>query len=278
VAARSRRDYYAVLGVPHGADRDTIRRAFRTLAAEWHPDVSVDPEAVERFREIAEAYEVLSRPDARERYDRYGFDPRGVGGFSSGVGSPAGMFDDLLDLAAAFKRSGRGADVAVDVEVGSEHAAGGGPRGVRYAALTVGPTCHGEGGAPGSNRVACADCAGRGRRRNGSGGSARLEVCEACRGTGRVHAEACGRCDGVGRFEAERAVLIEIPSGSLEGDEVRVAGEGHAGGRNAEPGDLVVTVHLGPDPARRRLGLLVGAGVACVVVVVVLIVVLLSLD
>ena len=76
VAARSRRDYYAVLGVPHGADRTTIRRAFLTLAAEWHPDVSVDPEAVERFREIAEAYEVLSRPDTRERYDRYGFDPR----------------------------------------------------------------------------------------------------------------------------------------------------------------------------------------------------------
>jgi molecular chaperone DnaJ len=102
-------------------------------------------------------------------------------------------------------------------------------------------------------------------------------VCEACRGTGRVHAEACGRCDGVGRFEAERAVLIEIPSGSLDGDEVRVADEGHAGGRNAEPGDLVVTVHIGPEPARGRLGLLVGAGVACVVVVVVLIVVLLSL-
>jgi molecular chaperone DnaJ len=279
VAARSRRDYYAVLGVQHGADRDTIRRAFRTLAAEWHPDVSDDPEAVERFREIAEAYEVLSRPDARERYDRYGFDPRGVGGFTASAAGTAGMFDDLLDLAAAFKRAGgRGTDVAVEALVTPEGAEQGGRKGVRYTALTVCPACHGEGGAPGSARVACAACGGRGRRRNGSEGSARLSLCDACRGSGRVHAEPCPRCDGAGRFESERVALVEIPAGTDDGDELRIAGEGNAGGRNAEPGDLLVTVRIGARPAGRRLRLLAAVTAACAVAVVVLIVVFLTLD
>jgi molecular chaperone DnaJ len=279
VAARSRRDYYAVLGVPHGSDRDTIRRAFRSLAAEWHPDVSDDPEALDRFREIAEAYEVLSRPDTRERYDRYGFDPRGMGGFSTATGSASGMFDDLLDLAAAFKRAGgRGGDVAVEVHVEAADAEKGGRRGVRYTALTVCPACHGEGGAPGSARVACTDCGGRGRRRDGAERASRLELCGTCRGSGRVQAEPCGRCEGAGRFESERAVLVEVPSATTNGDVLRVVGEGNAGGRSAEPGDLLVTVHVGPERAARTLRLIAAATVACVVVVVVLVVVFLTLE
>jgi molecular chaperone DnaJ len=275
VAARSRRDYYAVLGVPHGASRETIRRAFRTLAAEWHPDVSDDPEAVERFREIAEAYEVLSRPDTRERYDRYGFDPRGVGGFSSGAGSASGMFDDLLDLAAAFKRAGgRGTDVAVEVHVAPGDAAKGGRRGVRYTALTVCPACHGEGGVPGSARVACAECGGRGRRRGPNDGPTRLELCSSCRGSGRVHAEPCLRCEGAGRFESERAARVEIPPRSADGDELRVPGAGNAGGRNAEPGDLVVTVRVGQGSARKRASLLVAAAGAAAVAATVVVLVL----
>ena len=263
MAARLRRDYYAVLGVPHGATRETIRRAFRTLAAEWHPDVSDDPEAVERFREIAEAYEVLSRPDTRERYDRYGFDPRGVGGFSGAAGSSAGMFDDLLDLAAAFRRAGgKGTDVAVEVEVPPGDARRGARRGVRYTALTLCPACRGEGGAPGSARVACAECGGRGRRRVTEEGSGRSGLCSACRGSGRAHAEPCPRCEGAGRFESERAVLVEIPPGTVDGEVLRVAGGGNAGGRNAEPGDLVVTLRIGRRPRRRRVWLLAGAALA----------------
>lgn len=258
MAARSRRDYYAVLGVPHGATRETIRRAFRSLAAEWHPDVSDDPEAVERFREIAEAYEVLSRPEARERYDRYGFDPRGVGGFSGAAGSAAGMFDDLLDLAAALKQAGgRGSDAVVEMTVAPADAARGGRRGVRYTALTLCPACRGEGGSPGSARVACPDCGGRGRV--AGEGPARLGLCGSCRGSGRVHAEPCPRCQGAGRFESERAVLVEIPRGSADGDEVRVAGAGNAGGRNAASGDLVVTLRVERQPRRKRLWLLAAA-------------------
>jgi molecular chaperone DnaJ len=279
VAAGSRRDYYAVLGVQHGASRDAIRRAFRSLAAEWHPDVSDDPEAIERFREIAEAYEVLSRQDARERYDRYGFDPRGVGGFPAGAAGAAGMFDDLLDLAAAFRRAGgRGADVAVEVDVPRADAARGGRRGVRYTALTVCPACHGEGGSPGSARVACAECEGRGRKGRGPGGSARLELCGSCRGSGRVYARPCGRCEGAGRFESERAVLVDVPAGTEDGEVLRVDGEGNAGGRNAEPGDLVVTVHLRPAGELRRVRALALGAAACAVVGIAVLAVVLALD
>jgi molecular chaperone DnaJ len=279
VAARSRRDYYAVLGVQHGAGRDAIRRAFRALAAEWHPDVSDDPEAIERFREIAEAYEVLSRQDARQRYDRYGFDPRGVGGFSGGAAGAPGMFDDLLDLAAAFRRAGgRGADVAVEVGVPPADAARGGRRGVRYTALTVCPACHGDGGLPGSARVACGECEGRGRKGGGPGGSARLELCGSCCGSGRVHARPCGRCAGAGRFESERAVLVEVPAGTEDGDELRVAGEGNAGGRNGEPGDLLVTVRIEAAGDRRRLRALALGTAVCTVAGIAALAVVLALD
>jgi molecular chaperone DnaJ len=279
VAARSRRDYYAVLGVPHGASHDTIRRAFRGLAAEWHPDVSDDPEAIERFHEIAQAYEVLSRPDARARYDRYGFDPRGVGGFPGGAASADGMFDDLLDLAAAFRRAGgRGTDVAVEAHVTPADAARGARRGVRYTALTVCLACHGEGGVSGSALVACAACDGRGRTGGGADGSPRLELCGSCRGSGRVHARPCARCEGAGRFECERVALLEVPAGTDDGDELRLTGEGNAGGRTAAPGDLLVTIRIEPAHEKRRLRLLGAVAAACAVVAGALVAVLLALD
>jgi molecular chaperone DnaJ len=279
MATRPKRDYYAVLGVARSADRETIRRAFRSLVSEWHPDVSDDPEAPERFREIAEAYEILSRPDARRRYDRYGFDPRGVGGFEPGSAGGQELFDDIADLLQSFARPGRrGGDVRVELEVDGAEALRGARKPVRYRALTECRACGGEGGMPGSAQVRCGDCDGRGRVRDaGEGGRpAHLRVCRRCRGAGRVPDPPCGQCDGAGRFDAERALLVDIPAGTADGDEVRVAGEGNAGGTGAAPGDVVVAIRLRPAPDPRRFRLVAAAGSLLAAGLIVLVVVLLT--
>jgi molecular chaperone DnaJ len=276
VATRKGSDYYAVLGVPRNADRDAIRRAFRSLASEFHPDVSPDPNAVERFLEIAEAYEVLSRPEARARYDRFGFDPRAVSDFAAADTDFSRLFQDLLDLASAVQPSGRrGNDVAVELEVDFSEAHKGSSRGVHYSALSVCIVCAGAGGAPRSTMVACTDCDGRGRIREG-GGSGRpshLRVCATCRGTGRCPSTPCAECDGAGRLEVERALLVEIPPDTRDGEEIRIPGEGNAGSSGGEPGDAVITVRVRPardTPLARRLaaaGAICGLGLLAYVIV-----------
>jgi molecular chaperone DnaJ len=282
VATRPKRDYYSVLGVSRTADRDAIRRAFRMLAAEWHPDVSEDPSAPDRFREIAEAYEVLSRADTRERYDRYGFDPRGVGGFESRPGSAFGLFDDLLDLAATFPRPGRrGADVSAIAEVEFLEAIRGTERGVRYTALTVCPVCGGDGAGPGNTRIGCQVCGGRGRIREGGEGTDKpfhLRLCADCRGSGRVNSVLCPECDGTARFEAQRVLLVDIPAGAEDGQELRIPGEGNAGGPGGEPGDVILTVHVRPPHDPRGLRRLAMAGAAVGVGLLVFLVVFLATD
>jgi molecular chaperone DnaJ len=282
VATRPRRDYYAVLGVARNADRDTIRRAFRLLASELHPDVSDDPMAVDRFREVTEAYEVLSRPATRARYDRYGFDARGVGGFTSGWGSASSLFDDLFG-AASFQQPARpGSDIHVEISVDYEDAIRGASRAVRYRARATCVACGGSGGAPGSARNVCGECGGRGRLREHGGAGARgafhLRSCAACSGTGRRFATSCRECDGEGRPELERALLLDIPPGTESGTEIRVEGEGDPGAGGGEPGDVVVTVVVRPPqdaPLFRRLA---AAGAICGIGLLVLVVVYVFFD
>jgi molecular chaperone DnaJ len=280
VATRPGRDYYAVLGVARTADRATIRRAFRSLASELHPDVSADPNSAERFRELAEAYEVLSSPDARARYDRLGFDPRGLGDLASRQTDLSRLFEDLLDLAGGAPRAGkRGSDVAAEIEIDPADVHRGVRRAVHYAALTVCIACGGSGAGADGSQVTCPDCGGRGRIRDvgGSGRPHHLRVCAACRGSGRRPASPCAECDGAGRLEIERVLLVEVARDTHDGAELRVVGEGNAGWAGGEPGDLVVTVRVrAPSDATlmRRiaaLGALCGLGLLAFVVVMVVI-------
>jgi molecular chaperone DnaJ len=261
VSTRARRDYYEVLGIPRDADRETIRRAFRTLAAEVHPDVSDDPAALDRFREIAEAYEVLSRRDSRDRYDRFGFEPRGVGTFephaTARARPSARLFDDLI--ASAVRDAARGDDVVVELELTAEDAARGSSRGVRFRTSERCETCRGLGAAPGTARVRCPECAGRGRvREEAAAGGFHLRSCGRCGGTGFQILTPCEACAGTGRTARERSLLVELPPGVQAGDEIRVAGKGHAGEEGGEPGDVVVRVVILPapdSPAARRVAL-----------------------
>jgi molecular chaperone DnaJ len=266
VATRPGRDYYAVLGVARTADRATIRRAFRALASELHPDVSDDPNSAERFRELAEAYEVLSRPEARARYDRLGFDSRGLGDLAARHTDLSRLFEDLLDLAGAAQRPGkRGSDVATELEVSAADAHRGIRRAAHYTALTVCIACEGTGAGAGGSQVTCAQCGGRGRIRDagGSGRPSHLRLCAACRGSGRRAASPCRECDEAGRLEIERVLLVEVPPGTEDGDEFRIVGEGNVGGPGGEPGDLVLTLRVQPVGETTFIRRIAAAGALC---------------
>jgi molecular chaperone DnaJ len=252
VLTRATRDYYAILGVPRDADTEAIKKAFRSLAAVYHPDVSTEPDAGERFREILEAYEVLSSVDARARYDRRGFSrpasPPRRRGRSPAPKAPDPL-DDLFDLVVPAPAPGeRGADVLVDVRLDAAQARRGASRGVRYTAWASCETCAGAGAPPGSRRRTCPRCSGSGRVREpgeaSSGRLIRLRACAGCRGLGRLVDDPCKECAGRGRLEVERAVLVRFDPRTREGAEVRLEGMGHAGGRGAPAGDLVVRVSI----------------------------------
>ena len=238
--ARAKRDYYAVLGVPRDAGRDALRKAYRALASEHHPDISDDPRAEECFREIAEAYEVLSRPESRARYDRLGHrrDATGLRRRSA-----EGLFDDLFGGAppGSPPRPGqRGADVGVPVQLASSDAEHGVRRGIRYTAEAVCDSCAGIGTGPGGVRCTCPACHGSGHVREAGAGRAgpvlRFQPCGTCRGAGRIATIPCSDCGGAGRLDEERALLVSVPPGAREGDVLTIPGAGHAGGPGGEPG------------------------------------------
>jgi molecular chaperone DnaJ len=276
--ARARRDYYTVLGVSRDADREAIKKAFRALATEHHPDVSGSPEADERFREIREAYEVLSRPESRARYDRFG--QRAERRPNHTAASPAGgLFDDLVWQAATTPRPGqRGLDVAVTAEVGFVEAAKGTTLPVRYMAVAHCLECGGTGAGPGGARHLCSACEGAGRQRESvrdADRRFRYRPCVRCGGAGYVVSEPCGACEGQGRVEEERTRLLVVAPGTKDTARLRFAGEGHAGGRGAEPGDLVVRLRVAGPPDAPVLRHLALGGVAFGIGLVVLVLVLL---
>jgi len=251
VLTRAARDYYAVLGVRRDADRVAIKKAFRTLAATYHPDVCGDPNASERFKEIVEAYEVLSNPDSRARYDRRGFSrrPSHAARRHRASAPAADRLDDLFDLVKP--RPGEpGRDIVVEVELAADEARHGAFRGVRYAAVGDCVECDGSGGRPGSRSSTCLACGGSGRARevveSADGRRLRLHACARCRGLGRIVEDPCPLCAGRGRLDEERALLIRFPSGATDGSELRLTGQGSAGGEGGEAGDVVVRVRVRP--------------------------------
>ena len=262
--ATTERDYYELLGVARGASEADIKKAFRGLARELHPDVSEAPDAQDRFREVVEAYEVLSKPETRELYDRYGHAGLRSGGFQPGQFD----FGSLSDLFAAFfgddlmggraRRGGRGADLVAGVEIELTEAATGVKRDVPFQVAVTCTHCGGDGAEPGTEITTCPTCAGTGRLQQVSrsvfGEFVRTQACPTCGGTGQKIEHPCTVCRGEGRVLEERTIEVEIPRGIHDGQQIRIGGEGHAGLLGARAGDVYVQVHVRADPRFVREG------------------------
>jgi len=264
--ATTDRDYYELLGVGRQASEAEIKRAFRRLARELHPDVSDEPDAQERFREVVEAYEVLSKTETRELYDRYGHAGLRSGGFQAGHVD----FGNLADLFSAFfgddspfgARAGggraRGADLAATVEIELVEAAHGVTREIPFEAAVTCTRCGGDGAEPGSEITTCPSCNGSGRlqqvTRSVFGEFVRTQACPTCSGSGRKIEEPCTECRGAGRVVEERTLPVEIPAGIHHGQQIRLTGEGHAGLVGGAAGDVYVEVRIRPDERFVREG------------------------
>ena len=258
-------DYYEVLGVDRGASEKEIKKAFRALARELHPDVNKhDPEAENKFKQAAEAYEVLSDSERRATYDRYGHEGLRTGGWQSraqGFGSVEDLFQAFFGGGGAFGGDifGRGepaggGDVGVAVELTLDEVLTGVERQIAYDAVTVCENCHGNGAEPGTPIVTCPRCDGVGQLRRvvrtPLGQMATAAPCDA----GKVAEVPCVECDGRGRLAGRKSVTIEIPAGIEDGQRVRLRGGGHAGEPGARAGDLFVEVRIAADERFERDG------------------------
>jgi molecular chaperone DnaJ len=262
--ATAERDYYELLGVARDASEVDIKKAFRRLARELHPDVSTAPDAEERFREVVEAYEVLSKSETRELYDRYGHAGLRGGGFQPGnfdFGSLSDLFsaffgDDILGGGRSSRS--RGADLAASVTIDLAEAATGTKREVPFQVAVTCSHCDGDGAEPGSEVTTCPTCAGVGRlqqvTRSVFGEFVRTQTCPTCAGTGRHIETPCTVCDGAGRVLEERRLEVTIPPGIHDGQRIRLSGEGHAGVLGARAGDVYVQVQIRRDPRFVREG------------------------
>jgi molecular chaperone DnaJ len=265
------RDYYEVLGVTHNADDATVKKAFRQLARKLHPDVNAhDPDAEEKFKEAAEAYEVLSDPERRRLYDSYGHEGLRSGGFApnfEGFGSISDLFSAFFGAGgfdAAFggtrARGGpmQGGDVAVAVAIDLADAAHGKRVEVVYDATGRCDTCHGNGAEPGTPIVTCSRCQGAGQiqrvARTRFGQMVRTQLCDVCGGEGRIPRSPCPTCQGRGMVVGEHHVAVDVPPGISDGQRIRLSGRGHAGERGGPSGDLYVVVRVQEDERFLRDG------------------------
>jgi molecular chaperone DnaJ len=268
----TQRDYYDILGVPRGATDDEIKRSFRKLAQQWHPDVNTSAEADNRFKEINEAYQVLSDPQRRQAYDMFGpaaagaggagFDPFGGFGTAGGAGNFQGfgdIFDAFFSGATGGARRPRvptGADLRYDLELTFAESISGAEKEIEFTALGQCETCHGSGAEPGTSPITCPKCQGTGELRNVRstilGQIVNVTPCDRCRGTGKIVETPCPTCHGDGRLERKRTLRVTIPPGIDDGHQIRLSGEGEAAPRGGVPGNLYVVVHVTPHRELRR--------------------------
>ena len=262
------RDYYETLGVDRSADDATIKKAFRKLARELHPDVNAhDPDAEEKFKEAAAAYEVLNDPERRRLYDSYGEDGlrgRGYAPDMDAFGSVSDLFSAFFGGGSGFDvfggggggRRGRGgamqgADVVATASIDLAESAHGKTVEIAYEAAAMCPRCSGNGAEPGTPIVTCATCDGTGQHqrvaRTAFGQLVRTAVCEVCGGDGRIPETPCSECDGAGMVAEQRRVAVDIPAGIADGQRIRLTRRGHAGQYGGPAGDLYVVVRVADD-------------------------------
>ena len=260
----SKRDYYEVLGVNKGASDDDLKKAYRRLAMKFHPDRNPDDKSAEaQFKEVKEAYEILSEPNKRAAYDQYGHagvDPSMGGGFGGFGGGGAGGFDFGNIFEEIFRGGGgggfsgggrgrrsqvyRGADLRYDLEVSLEEAAKGSQTRIRIPTETNCETCKGSGAKPGTSSKTCGTCKGSGQVRMQQGFFSVQQTCPHCHGSGKVIEDPCTDCHGRGRKRENKTLEIKIPAGVNDGDRIRLSGEGEAGVNGGPSGDLYVQISL----------------------------------
>jgi molecular chaperone DnaJ len=261
------RDPYEVLGVERDADEQQIKKAFRALAMELHPDVNAhDPRAEEKFKEAAEANEILSDPERRATYDRYGHEGLRSGGYApnfDAFGSISDLFETFFGGGGGGAFGGRsgpaaGGDLAVAVEIDLLQAAQGAKVQIEYEAIERCEHCHGNGAEPGTPIETCERCAGHGQlqavTRTPFGQMARTVLCDVCHGDGRVSKQPCRECRGRGRKAARRELEVDVPAGIADSQRIRLSERGHAGEAGAPAGDLYVLVRVREDERFVREG------------------------
>ncbi|MBL8515128.1 MAG: molecular chaperone DnaJ [Betaproteobacteria bacterium] len=262
-----KRDYYDSLGVNRDASDEDIKKAYRKLAMKHHPDRNPDSkDAEEKFKEIKEAYEILSEPEKRRAYDAYGHagvNPQmgGGGPGGEGFGGFAEAFGDIFGEIFGGQRGGRGgnqvyrgADLRYNMEITLEQAARGTETKIRIPTLDECGTCHGSGAKPGTKPKVCDTCGGQGQVRLQQGFFSIQQTCPKCHGTGKTISDPCGTCHGAGRTKGHKTLSVKIPAGVDDGDRVRLSGEGESGVNGGPPGDLYVVVQLKPHAVFQREG------------------------
>ncbi|MEX6632714.1 molecular chaperone DnaJ [Hyphococcus lacteus] len=263
--------YYEVLGIERGADGSSIKSAFRKRAMQYHPDRNQgDPEAEKKFKELGEAYEVLSDEQKRAAYDRFGHAAfengggghGGMGGFGGGAGAAGfgDIFDEIFGEFMGGQRGGRrggpgrGADLKYNLEISLEDAFAGKKTEIHVPGSVSCETCEGSGAKPGSGPTHCGTCKGAGRVRVQQGFFTIERSCPHCHGEGQVIADPCTDCGGQGRVRRERTLSVDIPAGIEDGTRIRLSGEGEAGPRGGPEGDLYIFVHVGGSDLFERDG------------------------
>ncbi|MCC7134289.1 MAG: J domain-containing protein [Gemmatimonadales bacterium] len=279
------KDFYQILGVPDSASADEIKKAYRRLAKQYHPDANPNnPQAAETFKQISEAHGVLSDPDKRKKYDQmrklgaFDFSARagrqgGAGGAPGRPGqAPPGGFSEVFDFgdfgsmglgdifSSIFGKGGkreepRGASIETTLEIPFRTAALGGKVPITLPTNGACPGCAGSGAAPGATVSACPECKGRGTISFGQGGFAVNRPCPLCRGRGKVPSQKCPTCSGAGEVRSEKTVVITVPPGTESGAKIRLKGQGEGPGPGGQAGDLLVTFEVQPDRFFRREGL-----------------------
>lgn len=257
----AKRDYYEVLSISRTATDGEIKKAYRALAVKYHPDKNPDdPQAEERFKECAEAYAVLSDPQKRAAYDRFGHAGGGSGGFDPGFSNIEDIFD-IFGFGDMFGGRGsrrstvqRGSDLRYDLEISLEEAALGKEEKLRIPRLETCETCDGNGAAPGTEPENCITCGGRGQTQYQQGFFSVMRTCPNCSGKGKIVRDPCTDCRGQGRVEKEKTLEIKIPAGVETGSRLRVGGEGEAGVGGGPSGDLFVVLHVKEHETFERQG------------------------
>ena len=265
----SEKSYYEILGVERNASDTDIKRAFRKLAQQYHPDVSAEDGAAERFKEANEAYQVLSDPKRRQVYDTVGRAGLGDMGGGSPFGEGFAGFGDLFDAffsgmggagpgGARRSRHTAGSDLRYDLRISFDEAVHGVDKEIEFDLLDKCGTCGGSGAALGSTPTTCSQCGGRGEirsiRQTMLGQMVNVSPCNRCNGEGTVISSPCSTCRGDGRVQRHKKLRVAIPAGIDEGHQIRLSGEGEAGPRSGPGGNLYVAVHVTPHPKLRRDG------------------------
>jgi len=259
----SKRDYYEILGVSKSATDTEIKKAYRALAVQHHPDKNPgDPHAEEKFKECAEAYAVLSDAQKRAAYDRFGH--QGVGAGAAGFGQGFSNIEDIFDIFGFGDMFGqrtsrrstvqRGSDLRYDLEITLEDAAGGKEEKLRIPRLETCDECSGKGTEKGTNPETCITCSGSGQVRYQQGFFSVQRTCSNCAGKGQIIKTPCKKCRGAGRVEKEKTLEIKIPAGVETGSRLRVNGEGEAGVNGGPAGDLYVVLHVAEHESFERQG------------------------